>query len=170
RIESESQQMLVRNVEIVKSPNYGVMPSFVRLNVGDDTIEQAFAPGIYFNATKGSFHTFSSFPHGEFRLIGDFVGQNSRNGAVPSEIHGSAEIMKGIPDNQRKLREGLLEFRELMYKRLAAIWAMLDSHTVAVFVRQNSGIEVRDVFIGPFDFETGIPIECTHAGSILHSV
>ena len=76
----EKQEMLVRNIEIVKGPDNRITPSGVSvvwLYGGNHAIKQGFASGVYFNAVKDSFEGFSTIPHREFGVFREFVGQTS---------------------------------------------------------------------------------------------
>ncbi|MGB6484109.1 MAG: hypothetical protein WBE86_11550 [Candidatus Acidiferrales bacterium] len=168
--EFKKQQMLVRDVEIVKHPYNGIVRSTEWLDFGHDAIKERFAPGIYFNAVKGSFDTLSRFPNGEFCGIGNLVGNNSADSAVPCKIKGGVQIMDGVSGDQGEFLQAGVNFWNLVLDRLnSSVRLTLDCHSVGIFERENSGVHIRDVFFGPFDFESGVPVKCAHADSILHS-
>lgn len=56
------EQMLIRNVEFVKNvKDARIIPSLVRLYVGENAIEERFASGVYLDTTKAVFNILSLF-------------------------------------------------------------------------------------------------------------
>lgn len=155
----EKQDMLVRNIQIVKSPDNTVVPSFVWLNFGDDAIKECFTPGVYLNTVKGSFETLLCLPNWKLSTGRHLVGQASLHRAVPCEVESSMQIVEGIPNDQRQVIQSIPEIRKLMFERLSSIWALLDRSNAGIFERVNSGIHVRDMLIGPFHLESSISVD-----------
>jgi hypothetical protein len=113
-LQSEQKQMLVRNIEIVKGVDHAVVPSFVRLNIGNDSLEESWASGVYFNPMKGGFQLFPSIPNREFGELGTGSGDVSFDGAHPCVIERGMKIMKGISSDQRQTQQRFLDLRDVI--------------------------------------------------------
>lgn len=154
--------MLVRDVDIVKCPSSGIVPSLVWLNLGHDALKERIASGIYLNPVKGSFDFLSGFPNRELGSVGKLVGETPADCGVPCEVHSSPQIVEGISDNQRQTIQTVSEVWDFMYERLSAVWTVLDCGSATIFKRINGGVHVCDMFPGPLNLESGIPIKCAH--------
>jgi hypothetical protein len=166
RVESEKENMFVRDIDIVKRPNGGIVPSVVRLNLGHDAVKERFTPGIYLNPMKGSLDLLPSMPYGKLCRVGDFVREASANCGEPGEVQSSPQIVDGISDNQGQLIQSISEFWNFMLQRLSAVWAVLDCHSATIFERENGGIHVRDMFLGPLNFQAGVSKRCIHTQKV----
>lgn len=87
RVKSEKEDMFVRDVDIVKRPSGGIVPSLVWLNLGHDALKERIASGIYLNSVKGSFDFLSGFPNRELGSVGKLVGETPADCGVPREVH-----------------------------------------------------------------------------------
>ncbi len=167
-IEFEKQQMFIRNIEVVESPNNLIVTSLKRLYDRDNAIEQRFASSVYFNPTKSSFEVLSSSPNREFGGIRNFVGKVPANRTVPCKIQGTVQVVDSVPGNQRQIKQSLFEIWELVYQRLcSSLWVMLNCDSVSAFPCNSSGVEILDVFHGPLNFQSGISKQCAHGKEII---
>ncbi len=166
RVKSEKEDMLVRDVDIVKCPSGRIVPSLVRLNLRHDAVEERFASGIYLNPVKGTLDFLSCFPNWELGSVGKLVRETSADCGVPREVHSGSQIVESITGDQGQVIQGVCEVGDFMFQRLSAVWALLDCHSASIFERDNSGVHVRDMFLGPLHLESSIPIKCTHAESL----
>ncbi len=167
-VEFEKQQMFIRNIEVVDSPNYLVVTSLKRLYDRDNAIEQRFASGVYFNSVKSSFELLSSSPNREFGGIRKFVGKVPANRAVPCKIQGGVQVVDSVSGYQRQIKQSLFEIWKLVYKRLhAGLWVVLDSDSVSCFPRDSSGVEILDMFLGPLNFQSGVSKQYAHGEEII---
>ena len=157
-LKSQKDEMFVRNVEVVKRPNGVSIPSVVRLNFRYDTVKQGRATLVYLNVAKGTFDVISRVPDREFSVLRKPVGQTSTDRVVPREVHRTSGVVNCIPDNQREIIESKPEIWDFMYQRLSAIHAVLDCRGVSFFQRENSGVQVRDVFLGPLNLKSGVSV------------
>ena len=146
----------------MKCPSCAIVPSVVWLNLGHDAVKKRFTPGIYLNPVKGSLDLLPSMSNGKLRRVGDFVGEASANCGEPCEVHSSPQIVEGISDNQGQTIQTVSEVWDFMYERLSAVWTVLDCGSATIFERINSSVHVCDMFLGPLNLESGIPIKCAH--------
>jgi hypothetical protein len=161
-VKIEKENMLVRNVEFVKRPDGRIVPSFVRLNLGHDASVERWAPGIHLNPMKGSVDFLLRIPNGETCFGGDFFWEKSSNRIVPSEIQGAPQVMDGIRSNQGQVIQGVSEVWNFVNQGLSAVRVLLDCGCATIFQSNMSRCKLSNVFIGPSDFETGIPVRCAH--------
>lgn len=159
---AEQQDMLVRNIEIVKCPGGANVPSVVRLNLQHDAVPQGWTPGVYVNTVKGGFDFLQRLSDWKLRLSGELVGKVPLNGPVPCEIHSGPGVVDRIPDHQREFVQSLPEVRNFMFQALTSVWTVLDCSNAGVFERLNSGVHVRNMFLGPLSLEPSVPIRCAH--------
>ena len=156
--------MLVGDIEFVKGVDNTVVPSFVRLYVGNDQSKECgITSGVYRNTVQGTFKFLPTGVNREFRAI-KVGGQNVLfEGAYSCEIESGFEIVDCIPSNQSHLVGSLSEFRNRMYQVLVASIAILyHCRSVILFQSGNSCFQIRDMFIGPLDFQSGISEELAH--------
>jgi hypothetical protein len=159
----DQQQMLVGNVEFVKGVNNAILPAFVRLYFGDDHIEKFVASGIYFNAMKSRFDVLSRRAYGEVVVLRNGPRCVPLENTAPSEIESRVEIMDSISNDQRQAQTSALRVWEIMYQRLiASVTIFLDYRGVRFFERQDGGLKIVDMFIGPIDFQSGISELSSH--------
>jgi ribosomal protein S20 len=166
RVESEKENMFVRDINIVKCPSGGIVPSVVRLNLGHDAIKKRFTPGIYLNPVKGSLDLLPSMPNGKLCRIGDFVGEASANCGEPCEVHSCPQVVESISDNQGQIIQTVSEVWDFMFERLSAVWTVLDCGSATIFERINGGVHVRDMFLSPLNLQSGVPVKCAHAKEV----
>jgi hypothetical protein len=136
------------------------------LNLGHDALKERRTPGIYLNPVKGSLDFLPSTPNGKSRRIRDFVWETSANCGEPSEIHSSPQIVEGISDNQRQIIQTVSEVWDFMFQRLSAVWTVLDCGSATIFERINGGLHVRDMFLGPLNFQAGVSKRCIHTQEV----
>jgi len=82
---------------------------------------------------------------------------------TPGEIESSFEIMDCIPGNQGHLIGSPRKVRNRMYQVLMPSIAILHDRRSVIFVqRENGCLQVRDMFIGPLNFQAGVSEEFAH--------
>ena len=92
-------------------------------------------------------------PAGELGGIRNFVGKMPANRAVPREIPSAVKIMDSVPHGERQLLKGCFDVWSRVYDCLdASLGIYLNCGSVSFFQRENIGLQISDMFIGPFDF------------------
>ena len=162
RVKSEKEDMLVRDVDIVKRPSGGIVPTLVWLNLAHNALKERIASGIYLNPVKGSFDFLSGFPNRELGSVGKLVGETPANCGVPCEVHSGPQIVKGISDNQGQIIQTVSKVWDFMFQRLPAVRTVLDCGSATIFEHVDSGVHIRDMFLGPLNLEPGVSIKCAH--------
>jgi hypothetical protein len=149
------QPMLVRDVHVVKHFNEAIPTNCVRLYVGDDPVKEFRTKNIYFSPSQSAFYFFPGLRSGEFGVTIKCSASVPFDGSAVGVINRRPEIMESISNNQRhnwsefgkvsKCVDDILRSNTLV---------TLDSGTVTVLHRSNELLQVRNVFIGPFNFES----------------
>jgi hypothetical protein len=161
--EIEQEQMLVRNIQILKNVDNMPLPSFVRLCFIENELVELGAEGIYFNAMQRRFELLSRFAGGELSEIGLSVWNEPFGRAHPSEINGAVQVVKRIPENQGQIRRAILEVWDHVHQYLATGFSIkLDCGRVTVLYRDECTFKIGDVLLGPFDLQVGVSKKCAH--------
>jgi hypothetical protein len=74
--------------------------------------------------------------------------------------------VESISDNQGQIIQTVSEVWDFMFERLSAVWTVLDCGSATIFERINGGVHVRDMFLGPLNLESGVPVKCVHAKEV----
>ena len=150
------QQVLIRNVQVVKHLNETVSAECVRLYVGHDPVEKFRATNIYFSPVEKSFHIFPGLPNGKFGPLIKGVKGMPFDGTDVGVVDGGPQIVESVSDNQRHRRGELRHVGKCVDDILRSNWLVsLDSGSVTIPHRGDDSLQVRNVFIGPFNFESG---------------
>src|SRR6266404_4217653 len=163
RRQFEEKQVLIRNIECVKSMENASLPSFVGLYVGYNDLEEGGATGLYFQPMKGVFDLLPGIPNRELIEVRDSSRNVFIESARPPIIEGCTEIVKGISDNQGQVQESIFMFRDIVYQALiSSITVMLNCRSLSIYESENSILRISDMFIGPLNFQPSISKNCTH--------
>ena len=164
RNQPEQEKMLVGDIEFVKGIDDTIVPAFVRLYIGNDQFKKrGITSGVYRNAVQGTFKFLPTGINGKLGAIKVCGWNVLHEDAHPCEIESSFEIMDCIPGNQGHVIGSFSEFWNRMYQVLMASIAILhDCRSVVLFQSGDSRFQIRYVFIGPLDFQTGISEEFAH--------
>ena len=139
---SEQEEVFVRNIELVKGPDNAILPSLVRLHVGDFgqyRIEEGGAGGIYFNATESRFNFLPRLQHREFIEAGNSIGVISLNSSRPRVFQRDPEIMKSVSGDQGHIQESGFPSWNVVYQLLVSSLSIaLNCCSLTFFERENS--------------------------------
>jgi hypothetical protein len=159
RDEIEKQKMLIRDVQIVKDKNGAVLPSIVRLCFGYDEVKKWRTSGIYLNAMQGRFEFLFGGTDGKLGAI-SLTGRNMfSNDSSPRKIEGGMQVVQDIPNNQSQIKKSIVDLWDFVRDSFIIF---IDCGGVSILKRQKCDFQLRDVFIGPFDFLAGVSKECAH--------
>lgn len=171
RGQSQGQQMFVRNIDIVYGPDNLVVPSIIWLDPVENKFPQFFKPGIYLNAVEGVFDKLPRLPDRETCFGIQFVGQAPGNDFDPREIERSPNVVDSIPDDQGYAPKLPFDIRDCVYNRLSTSErVILNCGSVSFFERQKCGLHLRNMFIGPLNFEPGIMEDRLHGPTVYNTV
>jgi hypothetical protein len=164
----EQQEVFVKDIEFVKGIDNASLPSSVRLYVGSDFIKERRASGIYFSPMKGCFKFLSSLADGEFGEFRTSSGDMSFDCAHPCEVKSGMEIVDGIANYQRQIQKSIFETWERVYQLLlTSLKIFLNPSSVTFFEREDSSLQLCDMFIGPINLQSGVPKRCTHNKEVI---
>ncbi len=164
----ESQQMFVRDIEMVKDVQMSaVSRSLVGLYFGVHPVNEIRADAavgdMFFSVVQGRFDTMPFLMDGESQ-VASFNRWNSRQDKRgPCNIERGTEIVNRVSDNGRQSPQMLLKVWNLVYEALNSSLSIgLDCRSLTFFERDNSILHVNDVLIGPFNLQERIADNCTH--------
>lgn len=155
--EWNQQSMFISPVEYVNGP-HGTIPSVVGLYLGDYEIVEAGSGLVYFSIPKRIFQKLTSRVNGEFvRLLGSDHGVFHQR-TDPRVIKSAFEIMNRVPDHQSKVAGVLAPLANaILQKLISSLRIDLDAGSVLVRQDGDSSFNLRDVLVGPFNFQSGRP-------------
>jgi hypothetical protein len=120
---------------------------------------------------EGCFNFFPSIADREFVEVRDSSRSVSLKSTSPRIIEGRAEIVKGISNNQGQVQESIFMFWEVMYKALVSCLTItLNCSRFSFYERQDGGIHISDMLIGPLNLESGISKNWAHSKEVIISL
>ena len=151
------EPVLVSSVELVNGPN-GKIPSIVGLYLAHDKTEEIWGGDVCFNPLHGIFKSIGCGVDGK---LGSFP-ISSRNQPTdrlePHVIQGALEIMDDVSEYYGQIVAGasVLDICKVAINEFAStISVYLGRDSQSFFQAIDSKFKVRNVMVGPFDFETG---------------
>lgn len=168
RRQGEQNQMLVRNVEFVKSVEDGaVLPSFVRLYVGDEQVEDGrIREGVYANPIDRTFKVFQRGMDRKLRMIAVKSVNMLSEQSNPSEIERGPKIVNSISSDQGDVIGVLAEVEKVYEFLIASVSIHQNSGGAGFFQRANSPLQIRNVLIGPLDFQASFSERIGHGAEV----
>jgi hypothetical protein len=143
------QLVLIDNIEIVKSPE-GIIPSTIRLYVGDDRLVDSRCGQIYVSSAQLTFETLARFGEGESRVLVNDGEIDPLRDNKPCVIQRGSEIVNGVPDNQGHLPKQSRGVPRMILEGLCAYCTIyVDRGNVTLLQRQGRTIDVRNMLLGP---------------------
>jgi hypothetical protein len=154
RIQDWNEQvMLVRNVQTVKSVE-AVIPSTVRLYIVDNPLKKVGDGKFYPPTIEGTSDVYLSLSNREFRVGLRSPGEEPLDCANPSVVERAPQIVDGISRDDSQTTQEVLFFWKVIFDRNPPmLWVDFNRGNITVWNREASGIEVRDVLLGPIDLE-----------------
>jgi hypothetical protein len=148
------QPVLIPNVQIVKE-NDKTIPVLVRLYFGNDPIKEFRTKNVYFSIFERTFYVIPSLPNGEFGvLIKDGRGMDF-NGSEISVFNGHPQIVNSVPDDESHDAGDFADIRRRVLNCFATSLIRFDRGNVSLWQTGDNCLKVRNMFVGPFNFESG---------------
>lgn len=147
----DQENVLIFDVEGVKSPEGLSYPSFVRLYRIQDEVEDCFGGLLFQSAITGSYHTYPGISNREISVRIAML-RSVKFDITHGVIKGGAKVMDCIPHHQENLFGNILSNADAE-KAIRSIRIVLDGDIVHARPMESSRfqIEIIDVLIGPFD-------------------
>ena len=114
------------------------------------------AGSIYLSPRQNVFKVISRRIDGELSKIAHSRRNVRGNGLQPCIIESTLKVVDRIAKHEGNVNQSLAVSKIVFDRFKASIRISLDSSNVGVWQRGNSGIDVSDVLIRPFDFKSGI--------------
>jgi len=147
----DQEQVLIRNVQCVKGEDV-IVPSRVRLYIGENPFVEPRAESVYFSPFKGVFHSLSGFAEGKLGKIIQRCGKEFLDCSNPRVIEGRPKIVDGIPGNDGNLYADGFHLWMTVFNRLASgLRVSLNCGDVTICQSADDFSNIRDVLIGPFN-------------------
>jgi hypothetical protein len=165
--QGEQNQMLVRDVELVKSvEECAVLPSFVRLYIGDEQIEDGrIRDGVYANPVERTFKVLQRSVDRKLSAFAVKSGDMLFEQSDPSEIERGSEIVNRISDDQSNVVCIFSKLQRVYELLRSSVTIFLDRNTTTCLQRENCPLQVCDMLIGPLDLEASVPEEICEGGN-----
>jgi hypothetical protein len=152
----QEQPMLVRNVEVVKTGDDAIpIISTVRLYLGHNPLKEGGTKNVYFSPLESVFYKFSGFSDGKLSM---FIKGGSGTPFDDSQIaifDSGAQVMYGVSDDHSQIRsQHLSVWRKVADYLQTGFFVTLSRGMVGVWQPKNNLLDIRNVFIGPFEFKS----------------
>jgi hypothetical protein len=147
--------VFISNVELVNGPD-GKIPSVVGLYLIEQEFEKSLTCNVYFSLLKRSFQTFKCGMTREFDISVGALGSDSLKRREPRIIESAFHVMDGVSDHHSHVIGQGIHILDFIFKEfISSAGIDLDCSSASFLQRENSCFNLRDMLIGPFDFESG---------------
>lgn len=162
--QGNQKDVLIRNVEIVKAPQQevSIIRSFVRLYVGNHSFVEGGTQAVYLSAFESVFKQFLAVENRELGVTVLDIRNVLSDCACVCVVESRSNVVDSIPDNERHVLCDFCLIRAAVNKALPEIWVNLDATNVGIWQSGDNPLDIRNVFIGPFDFEGGSVEQVDH--------
>lgn len=146
----DQEPMFVENVEFVNGADGGIIPSVVRLYIGNDEFKECRGDDVYFSPVQRVFKLILGGVHGKFGELADCRGDKSLDGSYPCMVKSALLIMNSVSNHQCKVSCNV-RIAKIMFDDLVSnVRVSLDCGSVGIWQRANASLNIGDVLIGPF--------------------
>ena len=164
RANADSEEMLVANVDIVKSVDDAIHPSIVRLNGGHKHIEDfGMRCGIYLNTVKGVCQLLTGVTDGEIgvaQISGDTFFHSDSD---PSVVESGSKIVQSVSRYEGELLASSSEIRRRVLDNLVSnVTVYVGPRSLLLYQIPNDFLSITNMFVGPINLESGILEENAH--------
>src|SRR5581483_5914162 len=128
-----------------------------------DEVEEIGKGDIYLQLTQRSFKLLARHDAGELcsRSLPIPLGHQTTNSFEPRMIKSTLKVMNSISNESRKVFKGLSirKFCKLAFDKFASsVRIYIGSNDQSFFQETDSGFDILNVLVGPFDLETCTPV------------